>query len=168
MKIAKEATERFSDYPGVSRYILDLKRELHNGAREEPQKDRVVVQVHGDFKPEHIFVANGVTTVIDFDRSGPADPALDIATFVCGVRQQLFNVTGDSARAELPTRVFLGEYVSSLPDYVGNLPSYWRSQTLAFLVKGTRRPARSAAFESRIRYHIEEFEYAGKVLGICE
>jgi len=35
--------------------------------------------LHGSCHPRHVFVAEGVTTAIDLDRSFPADPARDVA-----------------------------------------------------------------------------------------
>lgn len=42
--------------------------------------------IHGDYHPQHIYVARNRITVIDFDRSHFADPAEDLGSFIVHTR----------------------------------------------------------------------------------
>lgn len=42
--------------------------------------------IHGDYHPQHIYVAGNRITVIDFDRSHFSDPAEDLASFIAHTR----------------------------------------------------------------------------------
>jgi len=43
--------------------------------------------VHGDCKPDQFLMNGTVTTILDFDHCGTADPATDVATFLATLRQ---------------------------------------------------------------------------------
>jgi len=57
--------------------VLDRARELHERLPQEPG-----TFTHGDLKTEHIWVASDGLTVMDFDSSRLADPALDVGYFL--------------------------------------------------------------------------------------
>src|SRR5207244_7195436 len=56
--------------------LLDRARELHERLPQEPP-----TFTHGDFKCEHLWVARGGPTLIDFDTCRLADPAFDVGRF---------------------------------------------------------------------------------------
>src|SRR5207302_9457014 len=66
--------------------LLDRARELHARLPQEPP-----TFTHGDLKSEHIWVAPGRITLMDFDTSHLADPALDLGCFLAD--WQFWNVT---------------------------------------------------------------------------
>lgn len=72
--------------------------------------DGVQVQCHGQYRPIHVFIAESSVTVIDLDRSAPADPARDVAEFVQRMRSDVFDLNGSVAPAEGATRDFLDAY----------------------------------------------------------
>ncbi len=98
------------------------------------------VQTHGRFHYEHILVNGSKTTVIDFDRSVPSDPAKDLAEFVSMLRLRTFKLTGSAEAADAPTRAFLGEYLSHLPENAANLAIHWGAFLLLTLFRHVRKP----------------------------
>jgi aminoglycoside phosphotransferase (APT) family kinase protein len=61
--------------------ILDGAQELHERLPEEPP-----TFTHRDFKCEHLLVAPGRLTLIDFDRCALADPAFDVGKFLADLQ----------------------------------------------------------------------------------
>lgn len=61
--------------------LLDQARGLHERLPLEPP-----TFTHGDFKLEHILVARGRLTLIDFDTCRLADPALDVGKFLADLQ----------------------------------------------------------------------------------
>jgi aminoglycoside phosphotransferase (APT) family kinase protein len=49
-------------------------------------KDVPLSLIHGDYHPQHIYVAGNRITVIDFDRSHFSDPAEDLGSFIMHTR----------------------------------------------------------------------------------
>ena len=64
--------------------------------------------IHGDYSPNQLLLDGDRVAVVDFDRSGPGDPALDVGHFMAELRREALH-TGNAALRELPTR-FLAEY----------------------------------------------------------
>jgi len=133
----------------VSTEILSLTRRLAKVAAEHPAHvaealvrieqlealaldtvDGLAVQSHGQYRPIHVFLggSDSGATVIDLDRSRPADPARDTAEFLHRLRRQL---TGDGRRAaevEAATAAFLDAYRAAVPDpgaWLANLRFHW-------------------------------------------
>lgn len=131
----------------VSTEILSLTRRLAKVATEHPDYvpealvrieqlealaldtvDGLAVQSHGQYRPIHVFLGGGATTVIDLDRSRPSDPARDTAEFLHRLRRQL---TGDGRPAEeveAATTAFLAAYRAAVPDpeaWLVNLRFHW-------------------------------------------
>ena len=156
--VVTEASAPFGKDRDHNELLGELIRELRQRARSVLDR-HVVVQAHGDFKPEHVFVAQRSVTVIDCDNSAPADPASDIAAFTWRVRKHLFETTGQSTRAETPTRAFLEEYASALPDHVGNLAFYMGCEILWSLAGNEVETA--ATLEAYVDFHVKEFATAG-------
>lgn len=73
--------------------------------------DGLQVQCHGQYRPIHVFLAEDSVTVIDLDRSAPADPARDVAEFLQRLRTTVFGRTGTAEPADGATRDFLDAYV---------------------------------------------------------
>src|SRR5437588_8840398 len=71
--------------------LFDRARELHEQLPQEAP-----TFTHGDLKAEHIWVAAGGITVMDFDSSRLADPALDVGYFLADwqFRQAAYDQAG--------------------------------------------------------------------------
>lgn len=87
--------------------ILDRAQELH---QRLPQESPTFT--HGDFKSAHVWIAAQGLTLIDFDRSSLADPALDVGKFLADLRVRAYNQPGrEEAHAS-----FLAGYTPGAPN----------------------------------------------------
>ena len=157
-RIVRRATKAAARAPEQRRRLIrmldDFCRQGREGLGRVP-----AVQTHGRFHYEHIYVGQGPVTVIDFDQSRPSDPAKDLAEFVTVLRHRTVKRTGNTAAAEEPTRVFLQEYVSHLPQNVQNLPIYWSAfllMTMFHYVKKYRRDPETV--ETMLSFYTAELE----------
>jgi len=71
--------------------------------------------VHGDYHPEHIFVADDSITVIDFERFGCGDPAKDVGSFLAHTRSSGCLARKPPRVVDQETGEFLASYFSALP-----------------------------------------------------
>jgi len=88
--------------------LLDRAQELHERLPQEPP-----TFTHGDLKSEHIWVAPGRLTLIDFDTSHLADPALDVGCFLADC--QFSHPAYDQAGLEQMHESFLAGYAPGVP-----------------------------------------------------
>jgi hypothetical protein len=138
--------------------LLDLTQKLRELAKPISEKRRIV-QAHGRFRHDHVFVGRDGVSVIDWDRSCPWDPAIDLAEFLHLLRLDIFNMTGNPALTGPPARAFLEEYVSRLPENAANLAFYWGFyilHTLSHNIMG--RPDDDPRSNAKIGFHQKEFE----------
>jgi len=88
--------------------VLDRARELHERLPQEP-----ATFTHRDLKTEHIWVASDGLTVMDFDSSRPADPALDVGYFLADL--QFRHAAWPQAGLEKARESFLAGYAPGAP-----------------------------------------------------
>jgi len=88
--------------------LFDRARELHDLMPQESP-----TFTHGDLKSEHIWVTAGGVTVMDFDSSRPADPALDMGRFLAD--WQFRHPANDQAGLEEAHKSFLAGYAAGAP-----------------------------------------------------
>ncbi len=88
--------------------LLDHARGLHERLPLEPP-----TFTHGDFKCEHLWIAQGRLTLIDFDTCRLADPALDIGKFLADL--QLWYAAYDRSGVEQAQEKFLAGYAPGAP-----------------------------------------------------
>ena len=88
--------------------VLDRARELHERLPQEP-----ATFTHGDLKTEHMWVAAGGLTVMDFDSSRLADPALDVGYFLAD--WQFRHAAYDQAGVDETYKSFLAGYAAAAP-----------------------------------------------------
>jgi len=87
--------------------LLDRARELHERLPQEPP-----TFTHGDLTSKHIWVTAGGLTLIDFDSSCLADPALDVGKFLADQQVRLYNQAG----LEEANKSFLAGYALGAPN----------------------------------------------------
>ncbi len=122
---------------------------------------QVMVQTHGRYHCEHIYVCEEMISVIDFDRSHPSDPAKDLAEFLNILRFKTFKQTGSTDQAESSTRIFLEEYLSQLPGNASNLAIHWGAYILLQMFRYSQRHNhQESGFAARMDYFQKEFESA--------
>ena len=127
---------------------------------EKLPESRPRVQTHGSYNPSHIFIAPGVTTAIDLDRSRVSDPAKDIAEFISALGSAAFGLGWGYERLDRLTGAFLEEYLS-LSSRPPGLSYYRSAYTLLHLCGGLREAGLddSAAAEL-VKYYMRALEAA--------
>jgi aminoglycoside phosphotransferase (APT) family kinase protein len=88
--------------------LLDRARELHERLPQEPP-----TFTHADLKSEHFWVTATGLTVVDFDSSRLADPALDMGQFLAD--WQFCRAAHDQVGLEEGCESFLAGYAPSAP-----------------------------------------------------
>jgi len=106
--LAKRLTKVVADHPDYADTALDMIDRLD--ALSRGTMDGILAQSHGQYRPIHVFLAADTVTVIDLDRSAPADPARDAAEFLHRLRQGVHAATGDFSQADQPCAAFLNAY----------------------------------------------------------
>jgi hypothetical protein len=76
--------------------------------------------VHGDYHPEHIFVADGSITVIDFERFGCGDRAKDVGSFLAHARSSCCLAGKPPEMADREIGAFLASYFRAVPSDTGD------------------------------------------------
>ena len=119
-----------------------------------------LVQTHGQFRHIHVFLSDAIT-VIDLDRSRPADPGKDLGEFLHRMRTHRYKETGGASRAEEATSAFLEEYASRLPENLDNLPFYWCYHTLVSLWRFAKSHSPDDPLWPRMNeFYLSEFDLA--------
>jgi len=109
--IAKKSDHILQLLPQVGSAIqalLERAREVHERLPGEPP-----AFTHGDLKSEHIWVAADRLTMMDFDTSHLADPALDLGCFLAD--WQFWNRASRQAELDEMRETFLACYAPGVP-----------------------------------------------------
>ncbi|MFQ5857949.1 MAG: phosphotransferase family protein [Anaerolineae bacterium] len=133
-RIAKTAARK----PEAEKLLICLVKDLA-GRAAAIAGPRSQVQTHGDYHASHVFLAPENVTVIDLDRSCPADPAKDVAKFLHRLRAGVAKHKLDYDTAERATSVFLEEYTRHSPADLSGLAYYWSYSILSKLLYTIRR-----------------------------
>jgi len=143
--------------PGSRERLREMLRALcRKGA--ETAAPAALVQTHGSFHHEHVYLSADTVTVIDFDKSRPADPARDLAEFLTMFRRKTFSKTGDPVLADAPTRAFLEEYAGHLPGHARSLPVYWGAAILFDLLRYRKRAVRDEALGRMVAFLEQDYD----------
>jgi hypothetical protein len=158
LKLSNRLIKAVGQHPQESRGLLEMTRDLRRLAKHLPER-RQVVQIHGRFRYDHVLLGRDSVGVIDWDRSCPSDPALDLAEFLHLMRSITFKVTGDVNRAEKPTRAFLEEYSALAPQGAANLSFYWGYYVLVSLSRNIKNHQdHDAETKAKVLFHRTDFE----------
>lgn len=111
--LAKRMAKAVAEHPEHLEVALGNLKILDAFAEET--QDGLAVQSHGQFRMKHVFLTGPThsdqVTVIDLDRSAPADPGRDVAEFVQRMRTDVFERGGNPPDG--PTGDFLHAYVTA-------------------------------------------------------
>ena len=106
--LAKRLAKTTSEQPAYLPVALEMLAALDDLTYSTV--DGLLAQSHGQYRPIHVFTSPEAVTVIDLDRSAPADPARDVAEFLHHLRNSRYLATGDMHRADAPCASFLAGY----------------------------------------------------------
>jgi hypothetical protein len=144
--------------PDQRKRLIGMVDALCERARKGPEQGPVV-QTHGRYHYEHVFLDEETVTVIDFDRSRPSDPARDLAEFVSMLRLRTFKLLGSTTTADAPTRLFLHEYAARLPGHVVNLAVHWGACLLLNMCRYVKKhEPGNEAFVRMMEFYATEFD----------
>ncbi|MFN2558033.1 MAG: phosphotransferase family protein [Nitriliruptorales bacterium] len=127
---------------------------------EQAERPSRLVQTHGQFRDVHVYLDGETATVIDLDRSRPADPARDVDEFLHRLRWKNFKYS--STCPEALTDVFLEEYTAHVPlGQLTNLTFYAAAHALSSLARYLRkREPDDKGWKGAVAFHGGEFETA--------
>lgn len=159
-RIVNRITKASSRVPGERKAMVQMVHELCEAGKARVEVPPV--QTHGRYHAEHVYVDDDTVTLIDFDRSKPGDPARDLAEFLSVYRLRTLKKTGSTDAAEMPTKVFLEEYLSQRPGSDANLAMYWGAYILLSMFALVKKQKHGdEEWERRLRFFKDEF---GRVL----
>lgn len=162
-KVAAQRPDYVDEAVGLLEALGDLTRDTVDG---------VVAQCHGQYRPLHVFVAPETVTVIDLDRSVPADPARDVAEFLHRLRVLVSDSAQDAATADALCDAFLTAYSESVGG-TGTLPNL-RFHLARYALHSLHRKlksgsARTASDDDAVyRFYRGEFDLMLAVRGLAE
>ena len=164
-KIMRRQTKAASRAPHERKRMIDMVKALGD-MNSRGLDNAPIVQTHGRYHYEHVYVDGETVTLIDLDRSLPSDPAKDLAEFLVILRHPTFKQTGSVDSAEAPSRAFLEEYMAHLPEYAANLAPYWGAYLIESMFKYVKREGKVdhscenayASYEGKMRFYDSEFE----------
>jgi hypothetical protein len=123
--------------------------------------DGLLAQSHGQYRPIHVFIAPEVVTVIDLDRSAPADPARDVAEFLHRLRLAVHGATGEIGAADGPCAAFLAAYREAVGgvDTLANLRFHWARYVFHSLNRKVKTGEVHAATREDATYRLYRDEF---------
>ncbi len=141
LKLFRLAT-RLVKAASLHREQLDMLRDLLDVISERVfalSSRRTLVQTHGRYHHDHVFVSNEATVVIDLDRSCPSDPAKDVAEFISVLRKASLKRGLDMSCIEEATDAFLREYLVAVPEAADTVGCYWATAVFHDLLGGIKK-----------------------------
>jgi aminoglycoside phosphotransferase (APT) family kinase protein len=126
----------------LRREQLDMMRDLLDTISDRIlalSSRRALVQTHGRYHHDHVFVTAASTGVIDLDRCCPSDPAKDVAEFISVLRTASFKRGLDTGFIEKATGAFLREYLAAVPEAEATVGCYWATAVFHDLLGGIKK-----------------------------
>jgi hypothetical protein len=163
MKLFRLAS-RLIKAASLRREQLDMVRDLLDAisGRIALSSRRALVQTHGRYHHDHVFVSPAATVVIDLDRCCPSDPAKDVAEFISVLRSTSFKRGLDMYLIEDATDAFLREYLAAMPEAEATLGCYWAIAVFHDLLSGIKkcRAKANRSWEEVQRFYLVEINRA--------
>jgi hypothetical protein len=164
LKLFRLAT-RLVKAASLRREQLDLLRDLLDlisGRILALSSRRTLVQTHGRYHHDHVFVSNAATAVIDLDRCCPSDPAKDVAEFISVLRAASFKRGLSMGFIEKATHAFLQEYLAAVPQAADAAGCYWAAAVFHDLLSGIKkcRAKGNRSWEEMQQFYLVEINRA--------
>jgi hypothetical protein len=164
LKLFRLAT-RLVKAASLRREQLDMLRDLLDlisGRILALSSRRTLVQTHGRYHHEHVFVSNAATAVIDLDRCCPSDPAKDVAEFISVLRTASFKRGLCMGCIEKATQAFLQEYLAAVPEAADPVGCYWATAMFHDLLSGIKkcRNKGNRSWEEMQQFYLTEINHA--------
>jgi aminoglycoside phosphotransferase (APT) family kinase protein len=157
LHLARRVAETAARRPDLERLLARLLDEL--GERSPVRQPAAsVVQTHGRYHPQHVYVSSDTVTVIDTDRATPGDAAKDVGEFLHRLRADARSAGLGAEDADRASAVFVEEYARRSAADLSALEFYWSYSLLFTLVaRGGRADAEDARARRRIAFYEAEF-----------
>jgi hypothetical protein len=156
LHLARRAAQTAARRPDLERMLTRLLDQL--GDRLPVRGTTPVVQTHGRYHPQHVYVDSGSVVVIDADRATPGDAAKDVGEFLHRLRADVRSAGIDSETADRAGALFVREYRARGPSDLLALEFYWSYSVLFTLVaRAGRADAGDTESERRIQFYETEF-----------
>jgi hypothetical protein len=164
LKLFRLAT-RLVKAASLRREQLDMLRDLLDLISERVyalSAKRTLVQTHGRYHHDHVYVSNAATVVIDLDRCCPSDPGKDVAEFISVLRNASFIRGVEMACVEKATNAFLGEYLAAVPEAAATVGGYWATAVFHDLLSGIKkcRAKGNRSWEERQQFYLNEINHS--------
>src|SRR6266702_298792 len=158
-KLAGRLSRAAALHPDKAGILVAMLERLAVAEKSAPAEE---VQVHGQFRPIHVFLDDETVCVIDLDRSQPSDnPSQDLGEFVHRLRTTLYRKHGRLELANLLTAAFLEEYGAKKPSALDRVPFYRGFRVMDSLCHNLRKLKEDdPEFGKVIRFYDGEFEDA--------
>jgi hypothetical protein len=149
----------------VHREQLDMMRDLLDVISRRIlalSSKHTLVQTHGRYHHDHVFVSNTATVVIDLDRCCPSDPGKDVAEFISVLRTASFKRGLDMECIEKTTDAFLREYLAAVPEAAATVGCYWATAVFHDLLGGIKkcRAKANRSWEEIQQFYLAEISRA--------
>ena len=157
LHLARRVAETAARRPDLERLLARLLDEL--GERSPMRQSAPsVVQTHGRYHPQHVYVAPDSVTVIDTDRATPGDAAKDVGEFLHRLRADASSAGVDAEDADRMSAVFVEEYARGSAAELSALEFYWSYSVLFTLVaRAGRADADDSGARRRLAFYEAEF-----------
>ncbi|HYE72181.1 MAG TPA: hypothetical protein VEF04_02580, partial [Blastocatellia bacterium] len=133
-KLIKAAAAHPTDREMLCEAVQFLKEQFQDVPTARP-----IVQTHGRFRHEHIFISREAVSIIDLDQSHPADPARDAAEFLHALRWDAFKIGYDLEKIDKACRAFIKVYLSQVSEAAPALTACWSASTFLTLLRYAKR-----------------------------
>ena len=161
-RLATRLVKAAAAQPSKRTLLLDVMQMLKERLTDLPEGRRVV-QTHGRFHHDHVFLGPEAVTVIDLDRSRPTDAAKDVAEFVRVLRLAAFRAGVEAALTDKVTDAFLGQYLALVPDAAAGLPHYWLSFLVLSYLGHLRKALPNGTSAALTAFHEREIRRVSKM-----
>lgn len=161
--LTRRVARAVAQHPQLESTMFELVSELERrGDAFSKRGPSTVVQTHGRYHCEHVFVAAGAVTVVDVDRAAPGDPAKDVAELLTRFRIEALKLATKKGRrddvAAPGTRAFVEHYQRHSPQELFGLLYYWSATLLTMMLRDVLKPhLDEAAWNRRLALFEHEF-----------